>query len=315
MSVVTDDAAPAGAPGIEIGAQDRSATPLLGTGLVDPQAAAAHWLRWLQPTAKRAFDIAVSSFILVALLPVMLVVMAAIVLESSGPVFYRADRVGRGGRRMRMYKFRKMQPDAAGLKLTTGNDHRLTRVGAFLTRTKLDELPQFINVLRGDMSLVGPRPEDPGFVIERQADYEQILEVRPGITGLSQIAFAEESRILSEHDPLTHYRERIFPQKCALDRLYVQSAGLRMDLRIFTWTLVAVLARRQVAVSRTTGMMNLRRRDACAGSVAQGGSGRPARRLREHDADGLEVAEPHARRAPVAVRLRRLRLSFRRRPR
>jgi lipopolysaccharide/colanic/teichoic acid biosynthesis glycosyltransferase len=161
---------------------------------------------------------------------------------------------------MRMLKFRKMKLDAGELKLTLGRDRRLTRVGAVLARTKLDELPQFINVLRGEMSLIGPRPEDPGFVAERRTDYDEILRVRPGITGLSQIAFADESRILSDTDPVGHYLGRIFPQKCALDRLYVRSAGLAIDLRILAWTAVAVVLRREVAVHRHTGRMSLRSR-------------------------------------------------------
>jgi hypothetical protein len=106
----------------------------------------------------------------------------------------------------------------------------------------------------------GPRPEDPGFVAERSHDYEQILSVRPGITGLSQIAFAEESAILSKDDPLTHYRERIFPQKIRLDRMYAARPTLAMDFQIIFWTAAAVMLRRQVAVHRGTGKMNLRRR-------------------------------------------------------
>jgi lipopolysaccharide/colanic/teichoic acid biosynthesis glycosyltransferase len=124
-------------------------------------------------------------------------------------------------------------------------------------------------VLRGDMSLIGPRPEDPGFVAERSGDYEVILRVRPGVTGLSQLAFAEESRILSPEDPVTHYVEAIFPQKCGLDRLYVASVSLRTDLRILLWTLVAILIRRPVAVDRATGRMTFRRRRARPGVPAR----------------------------------------------
>jgi lipopolysaccharide/colanic/teichoic acid biosynthesis glycosyltransferase len=119
-----------------------------------------------------------------------------------------------------------------------------------------------VNVLRGDMSLIGPRPEDLGFVVRRQADYDVILRVRPGITGLSQLAFAEESQILSDEDPLGHYLHGIFPQKCLLDRLYVQSVSAWTDLRILLWTVVAVVFKRPVAVHRSTGRMSLRRRRA-----------------------------------------------------
>jgi lipopolysaccharide/colanic/teichoic acid biosynthesis glycosyltransferase len=214
----------------------------------------------LQPALKRTVDILVASAVLVLTSPVMAIVALAVVLESRGPVFYRAERVGRGGRTLWMLKFRKMPRDAAGPRLTACGDRRLTRIGTMLARTKLDELPQFINVLRGDMSLVGPRPEDPGFVAQRRTDFEHILSVRPGVTGLAQIAFADESRILSKTDPVGHYLERILPQKCALDRLYISTLGVRTDLRILVWTGVAVMLRRDVAVHRDSGKMNLRRR-------------------------------------------------------
>jgi lipopolysaccharide/colanic/teichoic acid biosynthesis glycosyltransferase len=209
---------------------------------------------------KRTIDVLLSAIILVALVPVIAIVALAVRIESPGPLFYRAERVGRGGRTFRMLKFRKMQPDSGGLRLTTRDDARFTRVGGFLARSKLDELPQLLNVLRGDMSLIGPRPEDAGFVIRRQADYEVILRVRPGITGLAQIAFAEESRILSDEDPLGHYLHGIFPQKCTLDRLYVRTAGIWTDMRILFWTLITVVFKRPVAVHRSTGRMHPRRR-------------------------------------------------------
>ena len=214
----------------------------------------------VEPALKRMLDILVSLMVLLLLAPLMAVVALAIVLESRGPIFYRAERVGRNGRAMRMFKFRKMREGAGGLRLTTAHDARLTRVGAILARTKLDELPQFLNVLRGEMSIIGPRPEDPGFVARREADYRRILQVRPGISGLSQIAFAEESQILSQRDPLAHYLADIFPQKCALDRMYAANAGLALDLRILAWSFVAVLLRRQVAVHRETARMGIRRR-------------------------------------------------------
>jgi lipopolysaccharide/colanic/teichoic acid biosynthesis glycosyltransferase len=238
--------------------------PLVGRSIIEPlppaRVAAPARASTLQAVLKRGLDVLVAAAILLFTLPLIAVVALAVVLESRGPVFYRAERVGRGGRPLSMLKFRKMARDAGGLRLTTYDDRRLTRVGAMLARTKLDELPQFINVLRGDMSLVGPRPEDPGFVAQRRADFDQILKVRPGITGLAQIAFADEARILSKDAPVEHYLDRILPQKCALDRLYIRNIGLRTDLRILVWTAVAVLLRYEVAVHRDTGRMNLRRR-------------------------------------------------------
>jgi lipopolysaccharide/colanic/teichoic acid biosynthesis glycosyltransferase len=217
-------------------------------------------LRRLQDGLKRGFDLIVAAVVLLLSVPVIAVVALAIVVESPGPVFYRAERVGRGGRRLRMLKFRKMHHDASGLPLTSDDDARFTRIGRFLSRAKLDEVPQLWHVLRGEMSLIGPRPEDPGFVAERFEEYEDILSVRPGITGLSQIAFAEESAILDKEDPLTHYRDRIFPQKIRLDRMYAAQPTLAMDFQIIFWTAAAVMLRRQVAVHRGTGRMNLRRR-------------------------------------------------------
>jgi len=159
-----------------------------------------------------------------------------------------------------MLKFRKMRSDAAGLKLTVNGDERFTRIGGLLARLKIDEIPQLWNVLKGDMSLVGPRPEDETYVALHAQPYETILSVRPGITGLSQIAFAEESRILDDHNPHDHYVGRILPQKIALDSLYSERRTLWLNLRILFWTTAAVLMRRQVAVDRASGRMNLRRR-------------------------------------------------------
>ena len=216
--------------------------------------------RAIQAGAKRTVDFVFAATVLLITLPVIAAIALAIVLESRGPVFYRAERVGLNGRRLRMLKFRKMHQDASGLPLTRAEDDRFTRIGRFLARAKLDEIPQLWHVLKGEMSLIGPRPEDPGFVAERAEDYNHILSVRPGVTGLSQIAFAEESAILCKEDPITHYRERIFPQKIRLDRMYASRPTLAMDFQIIFWTAAAVMLRRQVAVHRGTGKMNLRRR-------------------------------------------------------
>jgi lipopolysaccharide/colanic/teichoic acid biosynthesis glycosyltransferase len=203
-------------------------------------------------------DIAVASLALLVLAPLIGLVSLLILMDSRGPIFYRAPRVGRGGRALHMLKFRKMRCDATGAPLTTATDCRFTRIGCLLARTKLDELPQLWHVLRGEMSLIGPRPEDPSFVAERARDYEQILAVRPGITGLSQLAFAAESEILDKVDPMAHYRARIFPQKIRMDRLYAARTSLRLDLAILFWTGIAVVLRRPVAVHRDSGQISLR---------------------------------------------------------
>jgi lipopolysaccharide/colanic/teichoic acid biosynthesis glycosyltransferase len=214
----------------------------------------------LRTALKRMFDVTVAALALAVLLPLMLLIAVVIVVDSPGPVFYRATRMGFRGRPVQMLKFRKMRPDAAGLGLTLVHDARLTRFGAWLARTKLDELPQLWHVLRGEMSLVGPRPELPYFVNRYRADYEAILSVRPGITGYTQIAFAREGSILDPNDPEQQYVTRLLPQKVALDRLYAERPSLRRDLEILGATILTLVFRQPVAVDRTTGALRLRRR-------------------------------------------------------
>jgi lipopolysaccharide/colanic/teichoic acid biosynthesis glycosyltransferase len=217
-----------------------------------------------QRAIKRGFDVVVATVVLVGTMPLMALVALAVVIESPGSIFYRAERVGFRGRPLRMLKFRKMPPQAKGIGLTLHGDARLTRVGALMAKTRIDELPQFWHVLRGEMSLIGPRPESPEFVARRGEDYDEILTVRPGIAGLSQLAFAEEGAILHRADPVAHYVERIFPQKCSIDRLYVRRGSLAMDARILFWTVATVVLREPVAVDRRTGRMCRRRRPAQA---------------------------------------------------
>lgn len=211
---------------------------------------------------KRLLDVLAAGGLLVVLSPLIAVTAVAIKLDSHGPLFYPCRRVGRGGRELRMLKFRKMHDDADGPALTVNGDARLTRVGRFLARSKVDEIPQLWNVLKGEMSLVGPRPEDPSFVALRPEDFEIILRVRPGITGPSQLAFAKESELLDPSDRLTDYLERFLPQKIALDRLYVAQRTVRLDLSILVWTLAAVVLRRDVAVNRETIKLTRRMRPA-----------------------------------------------------
>jgi len=213
-----------------------------------------------RPLFKRALDVALASALLIVLAPLVLLIMTVIKLESRGPTLYRCYRAGLHGVEFAMLKFRKMYDGAGGPALTAADDSRFTRVGRALARTKLDEIPQLLNVLRGQMSLVGPRPEDPRFVQLAPNKYRAILRVRPGITGLSQLAFARESQILDPSDRVGHYVRAIFPQKVAIDALYVKSWTLRMDLAILAWTGLAVVARREVAVNRATGGLTLRHR-------------------------------------------------------
>lgn len=246
MSTTAQDAAPLQALRHEVREEElRRSTPLG---------------RRLDKAAIRIMDVVTSLVLLVLLSPVILLTIIIIKLDTRGPGFYRANRVGYEGSELRMLKFRKMGRDATGPKLTSGDDERLTRVGVWLTRLKLDEIPQLWHVLKGEMSLVGPRPEDPEFVEMMRAEYRTILQVKPGVTGYSQIAFAEESNILDPDDPLNHYIVRLFPQKLALDKMYADERSLVLNVRILFWTAAAVVMRRAVAVHRDSGKMNLRSR-------------------------------------------------------
>jgi lipopolysaccharide/colanic/teichoic acid biosynthesis glycosyltransferase len=220
--------------------------------------ARASWARL--PEVNRVLDIAITAIALLVIAPLVVAVAVAVKLESRGPVLYRCRRVGRSGRPFAMLKFRKMRDGVGGSSLTAVDDDRFTRIGGFLARTKLDEVPQLWNVLRGQMSLVGPRPEDPSIVALHRDEYTKILSVRPGITGLSQLAFAREAEVLSNEDRLRDYVDRILPQKIRLDRLYATDRTVAMDLRILLWTFAAVIGRLDVAVHRRTGGLNRRRR-------------------------------------------------------
>ena len=210
--------------------------------------------------AKRALDITVSAVLLVVLAPMLMALALLVRLDSPGPSFFRCERVGHRGRPLRMVKFRKMHCDATGDPLTKADDERFTRLGLWLARYKLDELPQLWHVLRGEMSLVGPRPESPAFVTRHADDFHYILSVKPGMVGLSQLAFADESRILDPDEPVSHYLDVLLPQKMRLDTMYATSLCLRLDVRILLWTFVTVLLRKPVAVHRESGLMNLRHR-------------------------------------------------------
>jgi lipopolysaccharide/colanic/teichoic acid biosynthesis glycosyltransferase len=209
---------------------------------------------------KRAIDVVVAGLGLIVLAPIFGVLALLVVLESPGPVFYRAERAGYRGRPLRMLKFRKMRPEAVGGTLTVADDDRLTRLGGFLARTKLDELPQLWHVLRGEMSLVGPRPETPDHVARHVAAYGEILRVRPGMTGYTQVAFASEGSILDAREPYSHYVTSLLPQKVTLDRLYANCWSVRGDMRIIAATIVTLVFRQPVAVDRATGRLTLRRR-------------------------------------------------------
>ena len=191
--------------------------------------------------AKRSFDVAASAAGLVALGPVLLGCALAVKASSPGPVLFRQERMGRAFRPFQLLKFRSMTHGASGAAVTSAGDARITRVGALLRRSKLDELPQLWNVLRGDMSLVGPRPEVRRYVEAFRDDYARILAVPPGITDFAAIEYRDEERILARSpDPEQAYLHEILPAKIALYQKYLAQRSFGTDLSLILKTLVAV---------------------------------------------------------------------------
>jgi lipopolysaccharide/colanic/teichoic acid biosynthesis glycosyltransferase len=192
--------------------------------------------------AKRLFDIAVATLALLLLSPLLLVLAGVVKLDSPGPVFFRQQRVGRHGVPFRIHKLRTMRHGAAGLALTVGDDARITRAGRWLRRTRLDELPQLIDVLQGTMSLVGPRPEVPRYVAHYPpALRERALAVRPGITDPSSLDFIDEAALLARAaDPEREYIEVILPAKLRRAADYAEQASLATDLAVL-WRTLRVL--------------------------------------------------------------------------
>lgn len=195
--------------------------------------------------AKRLFDLLLAAAGLLLLSPLLLAIAVAIRLDTPGPALFRQQRVGRGGRPFLIHKFRTMVADAAqrGPGLTIGDDARITRVGRFLRAKRLDELPQLIDVLRGDMSLVGPRPELPRYVAHYPAALrERVLAVRPGITDPASLAHLDEAeRLAAAADPEREYVEAILPAKLAAAADYADHASLATDLGVIWRTLRALI--------------------------------------------------------------------------
>lgn len=194
---------------------------------------------------KRLFDVLVSSAVLLVIWPLLLLVALAVRFSSPGPIFYRGLRTGLYGKPFRIYKFRTMVPDAEthGGPTTGTGDPRVTSVGRILRRTKLDELPQFINVLLGEMSLVGPRPEVPEYTSQYQGEELFILAMRPGITDYASIEFADLDDLVGCDDPDTYFRQHILPQKNELRVKYIKNWSLTEDLNILWCTFVRVVRR------------------------------------------------------------------------
>jgi lipopolysaccharide/colanic/teichoic acid biosynthesis glycosyltransferase len=189
--------------------------------------------------AKRLFDLFGASLGLLLVWPVFLVVALLIRLEDGGPVFYRQERVGYRGRPFRIWKFRTMvaTADTRGPPLTAVDDPRITRVGRWLRRFKVDELPQLLNVLAGEMSLVGPRPEVPRYVARYTADQRRVLELMPGITDVASLSHWDERVIAGATEPERLYLEKILPEKLCLSQEYGRTATAWSDFLVICKTL------------------------------------------------------------------------------
>jgi lipopolysaccharide/colanic/teichoic acid biosynthesis glycosyltransferase len=178
---------------------------------------------------------------LLLIAPVLLVLAIAVVLDSGLPVLYRGSRIGRGGVAFRIVKLRTMRNGPGGSRLTLGDDVRVTRVGRHLRRYRLDELPQLWNIVRGEMALVGPRPEAPEFVNLSDPAWREILSVRPGLTGLTQLRHLDEGTLLRGPDPERVYRRDVLPAKIDSDLEYVRDRSVLGDLGLLAATVRAVV--------------------------------------------------------------------------
>lgn len=188
---------------------------------------------------KRLFDITTSCIGLLFLLPLFFAIAIFVKLDSPGPVFFKQKRIGKNFKPFLLYKFRSMQIDASkkGPNITAGGDPRITKIGRFLRKTKIDELPQLFNVLKGDMSVVGPRPEVERYVELFRNDYERVLTVKPGITDYATIEFRDEEGVLKKYgDPETGYIKEVLPLKVELYKKYLRDKSLFTDLKLIFLT-------------------------------------------------------------------------------
>ena len=206
------------------------------------------------PKFKRVFDIALAIPASLVAAPIVVVSALLVRLDSRGPVFYRGWRTGLGGRPFRIYKLRTMEADAdtAGPEITRANDQRVTRIGRMLRRTKIDELPQLFNVLSGHMSLVGPRPEHPNYVRLYTPEQRRVLEVKPGMTSLASILYADEQDLLVGENAEKTYVDVVMPEKLEIDRRYVEGQSLRTDFVILLRTARLMLTRSLLPRRRPT---------------------------------------------------------------
>jgi lipopolysaccharide/colanic/teichoic acid biosynthesis glycosyltransferase len=202
---------------------------------------------WCSSSGKRALDIALASLVLAAALPILVIVAVAVRLSSRGPALFRQVRVGMNGKLFVLLKFRTMYiaAERAGPGVTRRNDPRIFPLGGLLRRWKLDELPQLLNVLRGDMSMVGPRPDLPEFCAALEKEQCAVLQLRPGVTGAATLVYRDEEQILADRggDRVTeYYVKELYPEKVQLDLEYAKTASFAGDVRILARTLAAIFS-------------------------------------------------------------------------
>ncbi|MBI5740372.1 MAG: sugar transferase [Nitrospirae bacterium] len=213
---------------------------------------------------KRTFDFVSGLLGVILLAPLFLMIPLLIIICDGGPVFFRQRRVGKGFEPFMLLKFRTMINDAPqkGISVTAGGDPRITAVGRALRKTKLDELPQLWNVLKGEMSIVGPRPEVPGYVESFKEDYEEILKIRPGITDYAAIEFRNEEETLGRYEsPEEGYLNDVLPEKIRLYKKYIRDIGPGNDLRLI-WLTLLRLAGNSKSVHRESRKVCHSRTDA-----------------------------------------------------
>ncbi|MAX66811.1 MAG: glycosyl transferase [Halobacteriovoraceae bacterium] len=193
---------------------------------------------------KSLFDFSISIIAFTFFLPLFMVISALIKLGSKGPIFFKQVRVGKDGKEFKIFKFRTMITDAEtkGLQLTVGKDPRITSIGHILRKYKLDELPQLINIIKGDMSFVGPRPEVPKYVSMYNEEQKKVLQVKPGITDVASLEYINENELLKDAlNPEKMYIEKIMPAKLELNYKYIQNQSLFLDIKIIFQTIFKIM--------------------------------------------------------------------------
>lgn len=202
---------------------------------------------------KRMFDIFLAMIAILVLLPVLLLIALLIKLTMPGPVLFNQTRIGRKARPFKIYKFRSMKPSSSNNSITLSNDSRITPLGSFIRQSKLDELPQLFNIIKGDMSIVGPRPDVPEYYDTLTGSGQIIWDLRPGLTGLDSIVYPNEQTILSRQpNPKEYYNTVLWPHKVSLNLWYAQNRNFYMDLKIIVNTATVLIFGKMLFKFKTT---------------------------------------------------------------